>query len=72
MENANVTEERNKGGKRKGRGLRQEVSEGRGTRKRREMREGDSASIGKSRAVEKKVRERGRAVTGRAKGGRGA
>lgn len=72
MENANVTEERNKGSKRKGRGLRQEVSEARGTRKRREMREGDSASTGKSRAVEKKVRERGRAVTGRAKRGRGA
>ena len=72
MKNANVTEERNKGSKRKGRGLRQEVSEARGTRKRREMREGDSASTGKSRAVEKKVRKRGRAVTGRAKRGRGA
>ena len=72
MENMNVTEERHKSGKRKGRGLRQEVSEARCTRKRREMREGDRASTGKSRAVEKEVRERGRTVTGRAKGWRGA
>lgn len=67
MENTYITEERHKGRKRKGRGLRQEVSKARGPGKRSEVREGNSTSTGKSRAEEKNVGERVRAVTGRAK-----